>query len=144
MLGSALGAVLKPRRPGLLGMNALAASALVPLCIAFPPRLSVFVGVSVVAWAGISVFMVFWYTALQNDIPEEYQGRVFSLETIASFGLEPVALALAPTVAVHVGFEPVGVAGAAVLILSTYIVLLVPKVTRFGSTKFPKAYRAPA
>jgi MFS family permease len=144
MFGSGLGAILKPRRPGVLGMHALAVSALVPLCIAFPPTLPVFVIISVIAWAGISVFMVFWYTALQNHIPEKYQGRVFSLEAIASFGLEPVALALAPTVAVHVGFESVGIAGAVVLIVSTYVVFLVPKVTSFGSTGYPNAAQAPA
>jgi MFS family permease len=143
MLGSALGAILKPRRPGVLGMHALAFSAPVPLCLAFPPTLPVFVAISVVAWAGISVFMVFWYTALQNHVPEKYQGRVFSLEAIASFGLEPVALALAPTVAVHVGFESVGVTGAVVLILSTYAVLLVPKVGSFGSTGHPEAAQTP-
>lgn len=141
MLGSIVAGRIKPRSPGVAAMHGLVPSAAVSLCLAFTVPLWAFAAVSVVAWAGISVFMVLWYTALQNGVPEDSQGCVFSLEAIASFGLQPFALALAPALALTIGFEAVGIIGAVVLVLTTYGLLVVPGVRNLASTDMPAASR---
>ena len=135
MIGSVIAGRLRTRRPGVTAMHALAPSAAVSLCLAFVVPLALFAVVSVIAWAGISIFIVLWYTALQNEIPEDRQGRVFSLEGIASFGLQPFALALAPILALTIGYTSLGVAGAVVMLISTYGLLVHPNIRAMASAK---------
>jgi hypothetical protein len=59
------------------------------------------------------------------------QGRVFAVEQLATFALDPVGLALTPLVATMVGVPAVGVVAAVVLLTTTYAVFLVPGVTHF-------------
>lgn len=131
ILGSLLAMRLHPRREGLAAMHAVAPMAGVMLCLAVDVPLVLYAAVTVVAWAGISVFAVLWFTALQRSYPAAIQGRVFSVEALATFALDPVGLAVAPAVAAAVGVRPVGMVAAAVLLVTTYAVLLVPGVTNF-------------
>ncbi|MBB5873128.1 MFS family permease [Allocatelliglobosispora scoriae] len=123
--GSTLAGRVTTKRPGLWAMNALAPSALLPLCLAFQVPLAVFCAAAFLAWAGIGVFVVFWFTALQREFPAEVQGRVFALESVATFGLEPIALAVAPVLAYQIGLSTFAVIATVVLIATTYAVLFV-------------------
>ncbi len=131
ILGSVFAMHLHPRREGLAAMHAVAPMAGVMLCLAVDVPLVLYAAVTVVAWAGISVFGVLWFTALQRSYPAAIQGRVFSVEALATFALDPVGLAVAPAVAAAVGVRPVGMVAAVVLLVTTYAVLLVPGVTHF-------------
>ncbi|MEU6885575.1 hypothetical protein ABZ918_10255 [Streptomyces viridosporus] len=77
--------------------------------------------------------MVLWYSSLQNEFPEEVQGRVFALEALASFGLQPVALAAAPLLVALMGITPFAVIAVIVLLTSTYAVLIVPGTVQLAS-----------
>lgn len=131
LLGSVLATRLAPRREGLAAMHAVAPTAALMLCLAVPVPLAVFAAVSVVAWAGIAVFAVLWFSSLQRAFPAAVQGRVFALEQLATFALDPVGLAVAPLVAAWVGVTTVGWVAAGVLLVTTYAVFLVPGVARF-------------
>ncbi len=133
VLGSALVARTTPRRPGWSAMNALAPSSLLPLVLVIDLPLPLFCAVNLVAWTGIGWFSVLWFSALQSEFPPAVQGRVFSLESLATFGLEPVALALTPALAAAVGVGPLAVVAAVVMLASTYAVFLVPGVARFST-----------
>lgn len=131
--GSALAARLRPRRPGLVAMNALAPCTLIPLTLAVEVPLWAMCAGTFLAWVGIGVFIVLWFSALQKEFPPRVQGRVFSLESLMTFGLEPVALAVTPALAVAVGLTPLAAVAVVVMLVSTYAVLLVPGVARFRS-----------
>jgi hypothetical protein len=131
MLGSLVALRLQPRREGLVAMHAVAPMAAVMLCLAVDVPLVVYAAATVAAWAGISVFGVLWFSSLQRSYPATIQGRVFSVEQLATFALDPIGLALAPVVATAVGVPTVGIVAAVVLIITTYAVLLVPGVTHF-------------
>jgi MFS family permease len=131
ILGSLVAMRLRPRREGLAAMHAVAPTAAVMACLAVDVPLFVFAVLMVVAWAGISIFAVLWFSSLQLTYPPSIQGRVFSVESLATFALDPVGLALAPAVASAVGIATVGWFAAAVLLVTTYAVFLVPGVTRF-------------
>ena len=131
--GSLLSGRTRPRRRGLAAMNALAPSVLLPLCLAVDVPLWAFCLASWLAWTGIGWFAVLWFSSLQQEFAPEVQGRVFSLDSLATFGLEPIALALAPLVAARAGMTPVAIVAAVVMLVSTYVVLLVPGVAHFSS-----------
>ncbi|WP_246159202.1 MFS transporter [Catellatospora sichuanensis] len=130
IVGSAAAARLRTARPGLWAMNVLLPCALLPVCLAVPVPLAVWCAVQVVAWAGIGVFFVLWFTALQNEFPAEVQGRVFALESLGNFALQPVAIAVAPLLALGVGMPVFAAVAAVALLVSTYAVFAVPGVDR--------------
>ena len=122
-------------------MNAVAPCALLPLLLVVDLPLWAFCLINAVAWAGIGWFAVLWFGALQTEFPAQVQGRVFSLESLATFGLQPLGLAIAPVVAAAVGLTAVAVVASVVMIVTTYAVFLVPGVARFRS---PDPVPAPA
>ena len=114
-------------------MNALVPCSLLPLCLWLPVSLPVWCLVEVAAWAGIGVFFVLWFTALQTEFPQEVQGRVFSLESIGNFALQPVAIAVAPLIASSIGLGPFAAGAFVILLASTYGVFLVRGVVSLSS-----------
>lgn len=125
VIGSAVAGRVRSKRPGLWAMNALVPCALLPVCLAVPVSLAVWCAVEVLAWGGIGIFFVLWFTALQNEFPAEVQGRVFSLESIGNFALQPVAIAAAPLLALTIGLPTFAAIAAVVLLISTYAVFAV-------------------
>lgn len=58
---------------------------------------SVFIGL------GLGAFGVIWVSVLQELVPEEKQGRVFSIDALGSFCLLPLGLSLAGLATDHFG-----------------------------------------
>jgi MFS family permease len=131
--GSTLAGRVVTKRPGLWAMNALAPAALLPLCLAFGVPLWLFCAGAFAAWLGIGIFVVLWFTALQKEFPQEVQGRVFALESVATFGLNPVAYAIAPLVAYAIGLETFAIVATIVLFISNYVVLFVRGAVQLSS-----------
>lgn len=131
--GSVLGGRLRSGRPGLWAMHALAVCVLTPLCIAVHVPEWTFALCMAAGSTGVGVFMVLWYSALQREIPDEAQGRVYALEELASFGLMPVALAGTPFLVQAFGLTAFATLATAVLLISTYGVLVVPGTARLTS-----------
>ncbi|GAA1389349.1 MFS transporter [Catellatospora chokoriensis] len=130
IVGSAAASRIRTARPGLWAMNVLLPCALLPVCLAVPVPLAIWCAVQVVAWSGIGVFFVLWFTALQREFPAEVQGRVFALESLGNFALQPVAIAVAPLLALGVGMPVFAAVAVVALLVSTYAVFAVPGVDR--------------
>ena len=66
-----------------------------------------------------------WSTLLQRAVPNEFLGRVRSLDSFAAFALTPVAMAIVGPAAEHFGVRPVlavgGVAATAVTVAIFYL-----------------------
>ncbi|MFD3353435.1 MFS transporter [Streptomyces fradiae] len=133
VLGSVVGARVTSRRPGLWAMNALSPCLLTPVCLMVEVPLWGFCAAVAAGSVGVGCFMVLWYSSLQNEFPDEVQGRVFALEALASFGLQPVALAAAPLLVALMGITPFAVTAMIVLLTSTYAVLIVPGTVQLAS-----------
>jgi MFS family permease len=133
MVGSALAAKIKTRKPGLWAMHALVPCAILPLCLAVPVSLPMWCAVQFLAWSGIGVFFVLWFTALQTEFPKEVQGRVFSLESIGNFALQPIAIAVAPLLASSIGLTAFAIIAAIIMLISTYGVFVVPGTVQLRS-----------
>jgi MFS family permease len=135
MLGSAVAGRIRTKRPGLWAMNALVPCAILPLCLALPVSLPLWCLVEVLAWGGIGIFFVLWFTALQTEFPPEVHGRVFSLESIGNFALQPIAIAVAPLLASTIGMGAFVAIAVFVMVASTYGVFLVRGVTELRTPK---------
>ncbi|WP_412542257.1 MFS transporter [Longispora sp. K20-0274] len=140
-LGSILGGLLilrwKPRRPGVTAMHAIALFAPMCLFLAVPVPLWAYVVAQLLGAAGISVFFALWTVALQREFPAEMQGRVFSLDSLLTFVLNPVGLALTPVLMTLVGVPALAVGSAAAIVFFSYVVLLVPGVAAFRTPPHP-------
>jgi len=133
--GSLLASRVRTERIGWPAMHGVAVFGLVCLCIAFPVPLWVFGVSQVIAWGGVGFFFALWIPALQREFPDAVQGRVFALESLATFALEPIGLALTPAVAARYGNLTVGLVTAAVIVSTSYMVFAVRGVAHLRSER---------
>jgi hypothetical protein len=65
---------------------------------------------------------------VQREVPQEMQGRVFSIDMVGSGGLMPIGMALVGPVVLLMGERNFLIAAIVFHILICYLVLLVPGV----------------
>jgi MFS family permease len=127
--GLVLGGVLmlrwRPERPMLVASLAMFLTALPLLALAAPAPLLVVAAASVVSGIGMDIFGVLWTTALHEHIPMDKLSRVSSYDALGSFVLGPAGLTVVGPVASTIGMGETLVGCAAVIVLSTLLVLLV-------------------
>ncbi|HEX4805024.1 MAG TPA: MFS transporter [Conexibacter sp.] len=132
-LGTAAGALLalrwRPRLPLRTGILATVPFGLVLLAFALGAPLAAVVPCAVAAGLGLSLFGVWWETALAQRIPPEALSRVASYDWMGSFALLPPGLVLIGVLAEAVGATTVmAVAGATASLL--VLLALLPRETR--------------
>jgi uncharacterized membrane protein len=84
--------------------------------------------------AASSLFNAFWLTAQQSEIPAAELSRVSSWDYLGSLVLAPAGLAITGPVAVAVGLSTTLYGAAAIALLLTVAILLVPAVRNFAPT----------
>lgn len=131
LLGSLLAGRWHPARRGLVGMLALLLFAVEPVALlanAPPWALAA-------AWftgsLGLGPFLVYWETALQQDVPPELLARVISLDWMCSFALLPLGLAVVGPVVDAVGRTPVLWVALAAAVVPPLVCLPVPGMFEF-------------
>ena len=131
-LGGVISAVvaikIKTTKPGLVAISMWSLFAFAPLALAFPinPQ-SVILGYFI---AGLSIggWEAYWVTAVQREVPQDMQGRVFSIDAVGSGGMMPIGMALVgPSVALF-GEKPFLLGAIIFHVIICYLVLLVPGV----------------
>ncbi|ELP61797.1 MFS transporter [Streptomyces turgidiscabies] len=134
--GSAVGGLTvgarPPRRPGTVGVLGLGLGG-VQLAFMMAGVPIALLGFSVfLTGLGYGLFGVLWATALQRSIPDELLGRVFAVEMLGTYALEPVGLALAPMAADVLGLRTVLTVALLALVATTVLPLFVPGVRTFA------------
>jgi predicted MFS family arabinose efflux permease len=114
LLGDALALRIKPTHPLFVGN--LFALGLVPLLVALALTAPVPVLVVCALFFGISFSLpdTLWFTALQDNVPEQLMARVSSIDWMGSVALRPIGLAIVAPIAVVVGPGAVLVVAAGV------------------------------
>lgn len=74
---------------------------------------------------GYSISSIIWVTVLQEIIPADKQGRVFSIDAIGSFGLQPLGYALVGIATDAVGPAPIFLYGGLANVLLSLLALFV-------------------
>jgi MFS family permease len=104
-LGAAVSLIWRPRLAGWTNCLGTAALALPePLMAAGAPLPAVMAAV-VVAACGLSMSVVAWRTAIQQDVPADQQGRVSAFAEIAEIALTPVGYLLVAPVTDAIGIR---------------------------------------
>ena len=131
-IGSVLGSVLalrfRPRRPLATGFALITVAALQPILLIRPfPALAV-AAAGLLAWVTLSFSIALWQTTLQELIPREALSRVISYDWLGSLVLMPVGFAVAGPVSKAIGIDTTLWLSAALLLVSTAAIALVPSV----------------
>jgi MFS family permease len=131
-LGGALSAVaaikFKTKKPGLVAISLWGVFAMAPLVLAFPINEPIVVIGYFIAGLSIGGWEAYWITAVQREVPQDMQGRVFSIDMVGSGGLMPIGMALVGPAVVLMGERTFLLSAIVIHILICYLVLLVPGV----------------
>lgn len=120
LAGAVLGSRIRVRRPMLFGMLICLTLPVWLVCLAFALPLPVVAAGAFVWGLAIELFMVFWMTALQTNVPRDSLSRVMAYDAMGSLMFGPIGLALAGPLIATVGLQTgfliaAGVALAAIL-----------------------------
>ncbi|MBW5485685.1 MFS transporter [Streptomyces bambusae] len=130
--GTLAGALLmmrwKPRRLLLVGTLCVFPLALPSAGLAIPLPAWALCLVMLVSGAAIEVFAVNWMTTMHQEIPEEMFSRVSAYDWFGSLSMLPLATALAGPAEAAFGRTEALWGCAALVVLATALVLLVPDV----------------
>ena len=132
LLGGVVASRWEPARPGLVSFAGVLFYPLVLLGLAATVPTAVLLAGYAATGAGFMFFGVYWYTALQQAIPQHLLSVVISIDQVGSFGLEPIGHAAAGALAETVGARPVLLGAALVGMATTLLPLVVPGVPRLA------------
>jgi MFS family permease len=118
-----------PLRAALL-LFFVAGPALYVLVAAHAP-LGVILPLAVIDGSSGTVFNIFWYTAIQREIPPDELSRVTSWDYLGTLALQPLGLALIGPVAAAIGVSEALYVAAGVWVVLLAAVLAVPAVRGF-------------
>ncbi len=131
-LGGGLSAIAaikyKTKRPGFVAIWLWALFAIAPLVLAFPINETFVVIGYFIAGLSIGGWEAYWVTAVQREVPQDMQGRVFSIDMVGSGGLMPLGMALVGPAVALMGERPFLITAIFFHVLICYLVLLVPGV----------------
>ncbi|MGW7452854.1 MFS transporter [Streptomyces sp. NPDC054787] len=133
--GAALMIVWKPHRLLLVATLCVFPLALPSAGLAVPLPVAGLCAVMLVSGAAIEVFGVSWMTTMHQEIPEEKFSRVSAYDWFGSVSMLPLATALAGPAESAFGRTEALWGCAALVVLATALVLLVPDVRRMTRRK---------
>jgi MFS family permease len=106
-IGAVVGGVVairvRPRRPLVACTLAAVPISLQTLSLALSAPTTVIAAAAFVGGAGIAVHLTLWFTVFQQQVPERAQSRVASYDTLGSFVLMPLGMALVGPLADTIG-----------------------------------------
>ena len=125
----------KAKHPGLIAVVIWALFAFAPLVLAFPESKAFIIVGYFIAGISIGPWEAYWSSAIQREIPQELQGRVFSVDYMGSVGLMPLGMALVGPVTHVFGERPFLIGAIIFHLVVCGLVLLVPGVIDLHTPK---------
>ncbi|HEY7599579.1 MAG TPA: MFS transporter, partial [Candidatus Limnocylindrales bacterium] len=119
---------IQPRRPLFTGFLVSCAMAGPLLALSVPLALPVIMVAAFLSWTTIQLSNTWWYTLLQQHIPEEARSRVSSYDWLVSLVFQPVGYMLAGPLSLAVGLTPALLGAGGLLIGANLAVLTVREV----------------
>ena len=99
-----------------------------PLSLAFPINETFVVVAYLLAGFSVGPWEAFWSSAIQREIPQELQGRVFSIDHMGSVGLMPLGMAMVGPAVVLFGEKELLIGASIFHVIVCLLVLMVPGV----------------
>jgi len=119
---------VRAKHPGLVAVIIWGFFAVAPLVLAFPASKWIIIFGYLLAGISIGPWEAYWTSAIQREIPQELQGRVFSVDYMGSVGLMPLGMALVGPITKVFGERQFLVASVVFHLVVCGLVLLVPGV----------------
>lgn len=138
-IGTSVSALLamryRAKHPGLLAVAVWSLFAFAPLVLAFPESKTFVIAGYLIAGISLGPWEAYWSSAIQREVPQKLQGRVFSVDYIGTVGLMPIGLALVGPVTRALGERPFLIGAIIFHLLTCGLVLLVPGVINLHTPK---------
>ena len=125
------------KKPGLVAIGLWSLFAFAPLVLAFPINPTFVIVGYLVAGLSIGGWEAYWVTAVQREVPQDMQGRVFSIDMVGSGGLMPIGMALVGPMVLLMGERSFLLFAIIFHVLICYLVLLVPGVKELRDPRKP-------
>lgn len=125
VIGGVLALRLRPRRPLLIGFLIMAATSIPPLALVGPLPVLLIAGSSMLSLVAIELANTWWYTMLQQHVPEHARSRVSSYDWLVSLVFQPLGFLLAGPLAAWIGLPATLIGAAVIALVANYGVLLV-------------------
>lgn len=150
-IGAVISALLAMRyqakHPGLVSISVWGILVVATLVLAFPISPTFVMVGYLIAGLSVGPWDAYWVTAIQREIPQELQGRVFSIDHMGSVGLLPLGMALVGPAVNLVGEKELLIGASifhvvvciAVLFVPGVIDLKMPKKANYSQGEHPKA-----
>lgn len=129
---------VRAKHPGLVAVVIWGFFAIAPLVLAFPSSKWIIIIGYLIAGISIGPWEAYWASAIQREIPQELQGRVFSVDYMGSVGLMPLGMALVGPITKVFGERDFLIASVIFHLVVCALVLLVPGVKDLRSPTSPR------
>src|SRR6185503_206787 len=131
-IGGVIGGVLalrwRPSRPLMAGFLVMGAVSLPPLALIAPLPILLIAASSLLSVVAIELANTWWFTMLQQHVPDHARSRVSSYDWLVSLVFQPLGFLLAGPLAAWIGLTATLVGAAVIGLLANYGVLLVQAV----------------
>lgn len=135
LLGGVAGLKWKPRHPLRTGfLLTLIGEPVLLVLLGTGSLLGAIIVFGLLAGMSATLFNVFWFTALHQEVPAEEISRVSSWDYLGTYALQPIGLALVGPLAVALGTSTTLYGAAALSALITCMVASRPAVRNFTSS----------
>jgi MFS family permease len=125
VIGGVLALRLHPRRPLMAAFMIMAATSLPAIALVGPLPVLLIAGASMLSLIAIELANTWWYTMLQQHVPDHARSRVSSYDWLVSLVFQPLGFLLAGPLAAWIGLTATLVGAAIIGLLANYGVLLV-------------------
>ena len=99
-----------------------------PLALAFPVSETFLVAAYLLAGFSVGPWEAWWSSAVQREVPQHLQGRVFSIDHMGSAGLMPIGMALIGPAIAFFGEKELLIGASIFHVLISFAILRVPGV----------------
>ena len=130
LIGGLLALRIRPRRPLLIGFLISTAMALPALALMGPLPAILIAGASLLSLLSVELSNTWWFTMLQQHVPDEARSRVSSYDWLVSLVFQPLGFLLAGPLSATIGLVPTLAGAAAISLAANLGVTLVPSVRR--------------
>ena len=138
-IGAVFSALLAMRyqakHPGLVSISVWGILVVATLVLAFPISPTFVMVGYLIAGLSVGPWDAYWVTAIQREIPQELQGRVFSIDHMGSVGLLPLGMALVGPAVNLVGEKELLIGASIFHVVVCIAVLFVPGVIDLKMSK---------
>ena len=139
VIGGLLALRLRPKRPLLVGFLLTCLMALPPLALIGPLPLLLIATAALLSQAGAQLSNTWWFTMLQQHVPEQARSRVSSYDWLVSLVFQPMGSILAGPLAFAIGLPATLLGAAGIGLASNLGVLLVREVRDVRWVEEPSA-----